>query len=479
MSGPTLSPDAEPMSTTSPPEQPTKVRYGVLGFACSLSMITYLDRVCFGKAAPEMAKELGYNGAADLWPAMTSFTVAYAVFEVPSGWLGDVYGPKRTLMRIVLWWSLFTALTGTVSAAMGGLALLVLIRFLFGVGEAGAYPNLTRALHNWLPPGQRGFGQGMVWMCGRFMGGLTPLIWLVVTVTFGLHWRAAFYLFGATGIVWCFWFWYWFRDQPHEHPAVNAAEVQLIEAGRLDIGHAHANVPWKRLLTSGNLWCLCLMYFCAAYGWYFNITYLPEFLEIEYGVGRADVLGQVYAGGPLLFGAMTCLIGGVLSDWFIRRTGNRRLGRRLFGVIGHSLCALCYALCILRPSLIGFVLAISMAAFWNDLTMGASWATCQDIGKKYAAIVAGCMNTIGNLGGAAANAVTGLIVKAQQNSVAGGSEAFKALSPEARRELLWPAYQINFVIFAAVYLVAVLLWLRVDATKPVLPEAEGHSVTTP
>ena len=134
----------------------------------------------------------------------------------------------------------------------------------------------------------------------------------------------------------------------------------------------------------------------------------------------------------------------------------------------------------MRPSTVFlFFLAISMAAFWNDLTMGASWATCQDIGKKYAAIVAGCMNTIGNLGGAAANAVTGLIVTARQNSVAGGSEAFKALSADAQRELLWPAYQINFVIFALVYMVAVVLWLRVDATRPVVPEAEGHGVTTP
>src|SRR5437868_7065837 len=133
------------MSATSPSAEPTRVRYGVLGFACSLSMITYLDRVCFGKAAPDIAKELGYTGGtADLWPAITAFTFAYAVFEVPSGWLGDVFGPKRTIIRIVLWWSLFTALTGTVGALWGGLMLLVVIRFLFGMGEAGAYPNITR-----------------------------------------------------------------------------------------------------------------------------------------------------------------------------------------------------------------------------------------------------------------------------------------------------------------------------------------------
>jgi ACS family glucarate transporter-like MFS transporter len=216
------------------------------------------------------------------------------------------------------------------------------------------------------------------------------------------------------------------------------------------------------------------MYFCAAYGWYFNITYLPEFLEKQYQVDTKDFWGQLYTGGPLILGAMTCLIGGLLSDWFIRRTGNRKWGRRLFGIIGHSLCALCYAACAFRPSLILFVLAISFAAFWNDLTMGAAWATCQDIGKKYAAIVAGCMNTIGNLGGAAASWITGEIVKARQVSQAGGEDAFKALSDADKRELMWPAYDLNFLIFACVYVVAVFFWLRVDATKPVVPEASDQ-----
>ncbi len=459
--------------TAASPAPPTRVRYGVLGFACSLSMITYLDRVCFSKAAPEIAHELGYGGVADLWPAITAFALAYALFEVPSGWLGDVFGPKRTIIRIVVWWSIFTALTGTIEdGIVSGLVLLTLVRLLFGMGEAGAYPNITRALHNWFPSDKRGFAQGMVWMSGRFMGGMTPLIWVLVTTTLGLSWRHAFYLFGIIGILWCVAFSLWFRDRPREHPKVNAAEVELIEAGRTDVGHAHATIPWLKLLSSGNLWCLCLMYFCAAYGWYFNITYLPDFLKTQYEVAKDDFWGQLYAGGPLIAGAMTCIGGGLLSDWFIQRTGNRKWGRRLFGVIGHSLCAVCYIACASRPSLLVFVLAISFAAFWNDLTMGAAWATCQDIGKKYAAIVAGCMNTIGNLGGAAAGWITGAIVKARQVSTAGGEEAFKALSDGEKRDLMWPAYDLNFWIFGSVYVLAVFFWLRIDATKAVVPQAE-------
>src|SRR5262245_2536567 len=218
------------------PDRPTSVRYGVLGLACTLSMITYLDRVCFGKAASYLVDDLGLSSVDDLKWAFTAFALSYALFEVPSGWLGDVFGPRRTLIRIVLWWSVFTALTGTVTQEgflfLSGLMTLALIRLLFGVGEAGAYPNIARALHNGFPARARAVGQGTGWMACRFMGGLTPLVWLLVTVTLGLSWRGAFFLFGVLGVIWCIAFYWWFRDRPSEHPQVNAAEVELIEAGR-------------------------------------------------------------------------------------------------------------------------------------------------------------------------------------------------------------------------------------------------------
>jgi MFS family permease len=459
-------------------EEPTRVRYGVLGFACALSMITYLDRVCFGAAAPDIKDALGLDSVADLNWAFTAFAFAYAVCEVPSGWLGDVFGPRRVLLRIVLWWSTFTALTGLVGlqvgqVVLGGVGLLVLVRFLFGMGEAGAYPNITRALHNWFPFQERGSAQGTVWMSGRLMGGLTPLVWLLLVIQWGYSWRTAFWVFGVIGLFWCVWFALWFRNRPEEKAEVNAAELQLIRAGRVDLGAAHQGVPWKRFLTSGNLWLLCLMYFCAAYGWYFNITYLPDFVE-QQGVDKNSALGAIYKGGPLWMGAVACVAGGWLTDRFIRRTGNRKWGRRLFGVIGHSACAVCYFACLFthdNPFL--FFLAISFAAFFNDLTMGPAWATCQDIGKRYAAIVAGCMNTIGNLGGALAGWATGAILKhtlAQHAQSLGKSVSDLSYAEKVAGNL--PGYQINFVIFAAVYVVAVFLWLGIDSTKPVVPEEE-------
>ena len=170
-----------------PAARETRIRYRVLAFACVLSMITYVDRVCFGAAAPKLAAELSLSGVADLKWAFSAFAIAYAVCEIPSGWLGDSWGPRSTLIRIVLWWSLCTALTGAVglrvgAVTLGGLGTLILLRFLFGAGEAGAYPNITRALHNWFPIEEQSTAQGWIWMSGRRMGGLTPLMWTLLTV---------------------------------------------------------------------------------------------------------------------------------------------------------------------------------------------------------------------------------------------------------------------------------------------------------
>jgi nitrate/nitrite transporter NarK len=474
-------------------------------------MITYLDRVCFASVAPHIQEEFGLS---DTQKGMlfSAFALAYAAFEVPSGWLGDVFGPRKTLIRIVLWWSAFTALTGMITPIASlpwlGFAAMLSVRFLFGVGEAGAYPNITRSFHNWFPFTERGFAQGVVWMAGRFGGGITSFVVLALfytsvvngnTVT---HWRHVFWLFGALGIAWCLLWWWWFRDRPEENPQVNLAELELIHGGtslslppseplgrtwaRAEqehikqveerIGHgeegipleapaiverdivlphddaSHRNVPWRRLLTSSNLWTLCAMYFCAAYGWYFNITWLPGYLNEEYGVSKESwgyATASLMFGLPLLLGSFACFLGGVLTDRFIKRTGNRRWGRRIYGVAGHGLCALCYFLSLYARHPWVFVVAIALAAFANDLTMGSAWAVCLDIGKRYSGIVSGCMNTVGNLGGFVAGTATGLVLQ-------------HFGKPQG--------WTVNFLTFGGVYVVAALLWLRIDSTRSVVDD---------
>ena len=464
---------------------PTRIRYGVLAFACALSMITYLDRVCFGTVAPMIKKEFSLTDD-QKGLLFSAFALAYALFEVPSGWLGDVFGPRKTLIRIVLWWSLFTALTGLIWPFTTPqtewiwlpFAALVAVRFLFGLGEAGAYPNITRAFHNWFPFKERGSAQGTVWMAGRLAGGITPLIVtaLILTVkdeagnVLAVHWRHTFWIFGVLGVGWCIIFWMWFRDRPEKDPRVNQAELDLIRGDGTHTEAAHANVPWLKLFSNVNLWMLCLMYFCAAYGWYFNITWLPGYLKDQYGITEGDKWSAEFwtfslmAGMPLLLGSMACLFGGLLTDRFIRVTGNRKWGRRLFGVVGHGVCALCYFLSLWANNAWLFVLAIAFAAFWNDMTMGSAWASCQDIGRKYAGIVSGCMNTIGNLGGAIAGYATGFVLKMHTDALPDGASA------EALKEAVRKGWHVNFVVFALVYVAATIFWLLFDATKPVVPD---------
>jgi ACS family glucarate transporter-like MFS transporter len=458
-------------------EKPTQVRYGVLAFACSLSMITYLDRVCFGTVAKNIQEEFGLSETQKGW-LFSAFALAYAAFEVPSGWLGDVFGPRKTLIRIVLWWSFFTALTGLIYPQMvGAFTLLFLVRFLFGMGEAGAYPNIARAFHNWFPFQERGFAKGAVWMAGRFAGGVTPLIVFALlyeeTDAAGvkvIHWRHMFWIFGSLGAAWCVLFWMWFRDRPEQKATVNQAEIALIQQG--EIPHAAGfRVPWAKILGNWNLGILCLMYFCAAYGWYLNITYLPGLLKDYYGVTYTEKWTpdfwrtSLMTGMPLLMGSVACLLGGLATDFFIRKTGNRKWGRRLFGVVGHSLCALCYFSGLLVDSAWGIVLAISFASFCNDLTMGAAWASCLDIGKRYSGIVAGCMNTVGNLGGFTAGFLTGWILDLYKT---GDAPVVIAASHK-----LGPGWTVNFIIFGSVYVLATILWFFFDATKPVAPEERG------
>jgi ACS family glucarate transporter-like MFS transporter len=448
----------------------------VVAFACSLSMITYLDRVCFGAAAPLVSADLGLSGVADLKWAFTAFTISYAIFEVPTGWLGDTFGPRKTLIRIVLWWSLFTALTGLVGLkvagiTLGGLGTLCLVRFLFGMGEAGAYPNIARALANWMPVEKRGRAQGWVWMSGRLMGGLTPLVWLLLVAGIGtyappLHWRGAFLVFGLIGIVWCVFFALRFRDRP-PRPVESSTDMPT----DTPLGYEHAQVPWRKLFTNFNLLTLCVMYACMSYGWYFNITYFPSFLETQHHVSPQSFLGSIYKGGPLLFGSVGCLIGGFWTDRILRGSGNRVLARRIPGILGQLLCTLCYIGAAFAPNAFWVFLFISLAAFGNDLMMGATWATVQDIGGRFTAITAGCMNTMGNLGGAVSGWVIGTTL---QNSLLHQAQSagvkVSELSTSDRFVALDTGYKWCLYSFVVTGTIAVLCWLSINPNKRLTEE---------
>jgi MFS transporter, ACS family, glucarate transporter len=399
--------------------RPTWVRYQVLTWVCSLSMLTYIDRVCIKKVAPDMSRDLGLS-AQEFGLVFAAFGVAYALFEIPSGWLGDRFGPRKVLTRIVLCWSLFTALTGCVwpfrldsgyalplpsflthrlsdlpaevPLVFNGLLLLLVIRFLFGAGEAGAYPNAARALRNWFPYSRRGRAQGLLWMAGRWGGALAPPLISLLALRFG--WRGAFVAFGLVGVGWATAFAYFFRNSPAEHPGVNPAEAALIQEG----GRENAAPPplsWATMLRSPTLWLLSARYFCSNAGWCFFITWDVKYYEAVLGLhGRALDLA---ASAPLFCGGIACVLGGFGTDALVRRWG-RRWGRTLQGGTAYFLGALFFLLALLAENPILSVVCLCLASFAKDFAMAVSWSTCLDIGDRYSGTVGGFMNMVGNLG---------------------------------------------------------------------------------
>jgi ACS family glucarate transporter-like MFS transporter len=460
---------------------PTRVRYQVLVLACLLAALTYLDRICFGAAAPLIIKELGLTSVADLKWAFAAFAIAYGLFEVPTGWWGDRFGPRRVLIRVVLWWSFFTTLTGLVGwqaagLTFGGLAFLIVVRFLFGAGEAGAFPNIARALQNWFPPQARARAQGCVWMTARLAGGLTPLLWTYLVAGTEdtsplVSWREAFLLFGLLGVLWCLLFAWRFRNRPEEHVDVNPAERDVIAAGRAEQPTAPDRVPWIAILFSRNLLCMYVMYFSITYGWFFNVNYLPDCLETRYGVERTSPVGSLFKGGPFILGAIGCLLGGYCADALLRRGTSLRWSRRLPGLIGLVLCAGCYLTAARMPSAWSFALAIALAGFCNDLVMGGAWSTCQDVGGRHTAVVAGCLNTAASIGAALASWASGEVLQWYLDARA--SEL--GIAVERLRDREWASertaalaagYEANLLIYAAVTLVAAIAWLGANAERP-------------
>lgn len=414
----------------------TRVRYAVLALVCSLSVVTYLDRVCISGSAPYIVTELGLSPS-QMGFVFSAFIIAYAAFEVPTGWWGDLIGPRKVITRIVVWWSVFTTLTGLVHSLWS----LITVRFLFGCGEAGAYPNTTKVISRWMPTLERGFAQGMVWMFGRLGGAFAP--GLVIYMIGHMGWRATFGVFGGLGLIWAVFFWLWFRDTPREKPSVNAAELRKIQGGlpaRRPLREAHPGTPWKRLLSNGNLWNICWMYFCQAYGWYFYITWLPTYLKAR---GSSMLEAGIYGGMPLFFGAIGCGLGGLLTDFLVRRTGDLR-NRRYIGFAGFFVGSLCLLSSIWWKDPRASVLAISLASFFGDLTMGSSWAVCLDVGREFAGTVSGCMNAWGNLGGAFGPVVTGYLVQH------------------------FGSWNLPIALSSGIFFLGALLWLRIDPTKSVL-----------
>jgi MFS family permease len=389
-------------------EHSSNARRIVLWFAITLAIITYVDRVCISQAAPKMQEELGLTKV-QMGYAFTAFGWAYAVFEIPGGWLGDRIGPRKVLMRVVTMWSIFTIATGWA----WNLWSLIVSRFFFGVGEAGCFPNITKAFSNWFPMSERVKAQGILWLSARWGGAFTPLLvgWMLASGNdgnfgLGLHFRWVFLIFGLLGVVWALLFFRWFRDNPKDHPSVNAAELQQIG----DTTHAgDHSMPWGKLLSSRTVWMLWAQYFFMSYAWYFYITWFPTYLKENF-VGKSELHLALLACVPLFFGGFGSLTAGLFSSILDRKLESIASTRRWLGVLGMGMAGVMLVVSMQISASVMSVLAIGMAAFFSDLAMPGAWGACMDVGGRHTGALSGSMNMMGQISGAIAPMAVPLIL---------------------------------------------------------------------
>jgi len=478
---------------------PTSARYIVLYFAVTLAIITYVDRVCISQASEAMQRDLGITKI-EMGYAFAAFGWAYALFEIPGGWLGDKIGPRKVLMRVVSMWSIFTVATGWA----WNLFSLVVFRFFFGVGEAGCFPNLTKAFTLWFHASERVKAQGIMWLSARWGGAFTPLLvgWMLAggpssptpsepapapsvaakadatptptatatptpassataTATptptasavqvaaapaasakksgLGLHYKWVFLIFGGLGVVWAVSFFAWFRDHPHEHPSVNAAE--LAEIGHTDrVGGEHS-IPWGKLVGSHTVWMLWLQYFFMSYAWYFYITWFPTYLKEKF-TGLGDIERALLACVPLFFGGLGCVLSGYIAAPLERKLGGRARSRRIVGIVGLSGAGLMLVLSTQLSLPILSVFAVGMASLCNDVTLPGSWGACMEVGGRHTGALSGSMNMVGNAGGAIAPMVVPMVLAVTNNN-----------------------WAMNMFMFAIAYFMGAVCWFFINSDE--------------
>ena len=420
--------------------RPSNARRVVLWFAITLAIITYVDRVCISQAAPTMQQELGLTKV-QMGFAFTAFGWAYAIFEIPGGWLGDRIGPRKVLMRVVGMWSIFTIATGWAWSLWS----LIVCRFFFGVGEAGCFPNITKAFSNWFPMSERVKAQGVLWLSARWGGAFTPLLvgWMLASGSdgkfgLGLHYKWVFLIFGMLGILWAILFYRWFRDNPKDHSSVDAAEMEHIG----DTTHSgDHSMPWDKLFSSRTVWMLWGQYFFMSYAWYFYITWFPTYLKENF-VGLSDLQRALLACVPLFFGGFGALAAGMFSSFLDRKLKSVALTRRLLGVAGMGMAGVMLVVSMQFSASSYSVLAIGMAAFFSDLAMPGAWGACMDVGGRHTGALSGSMNMMGQISGAMAPMAVPVILLYTDNN-----------------------WSINIGLFAVSYFLGAACWAFVNSDE--------------
>ena len=425
--------------------RPIAARFGVLVFLCTLALLLYIDRVCIGQAATSIRRDLGLSETQMGW-VFNAFILPYCLFEVVTGHWGDRYGSRRVMTRIVLWWSAFTALTG----AAVGFWPLVAYRFLFGAGEAGAFPNAARVVTRWFPAGERGLARGSITTTSQLGGAIAPPLAAFFIGLVG--WRWTFAIFGAMGIVWAAAFFWWFREDPEEFERgeKSAAPIEKQQASE------HHAIPWSVVLASPNVWLLGTIMTVGATLFYMLFQWYPTYLKEARGL--SEQASGWFGGIALAGGALGCITGGFVSDLIIRHTTERKWSRRLCGS-GMLLCA-ALALLGVRYSESALVASLLCAAalFFLQVSIPTWWTVVAEISGRHGAAMFGLMNGMGGLGVMVLNALVGNLIDAGK---AAGTPLVEVWRP------VFDGVAIGMVVGA-------VCWLLVDATRSIV-ERGGRS----
>ncbi|MEO8017310.1 MAG: MFS transporter [Pseudomonadota bacterium] len=415
-------------------QRPTRARFVVITFMVTLAMVTYLDRACIGAMKQQIAGDFRLDDAEMGW-VFTAFILAYAIFEIPTARWADRHGAGSVLTRIVTWWSVFTLLT---AGAFNYVSLLV-TRFLFGAGEAGAFPCVARVLSRWVPLRERGTAKG-IFFSGAYASAALTTFTVSALLPF-MSWRTILIVFGGVGFIWVMAWKRWFRDEPTDHPAANEAERALIIADRTPVlPHPSGWAYWRRILQQRNVVLLCLSYMPNCATFYFCITWLPSYLREHHGF-ESTQLGAL-AALPLALSIATQFLGGFWSDKIALRFG-LRAGRRAPGIAGYGVAALFVigATLTADPKTAAVLFALTVATCM--LTTAASWSTCVDIGREHSATVSATMNTSGQIAAIVMPPVVGYSLKWFGN------------------------WNVPFYLLAGLFVMGALCWVFIDPKQPV------------
>jgi sugar phosphate permease len=391
------------------PQRSTNMRWLILSIMCLMYLITYIDRACISVVAPAISKEFGFSKT-QMGIIFSAFAWAYALGQIPGGWLGDRFGPRKVLSTLVVFWSVMTAMT----ARAFGFTSFVAIRVVFGLGEAGAFPTSTRAAQHWYPKSERGVVSAVMHSSGLVAVSLVPP--LVVAIMQAWGWRATFYLFGMLGLLWTIIYYLVYRDLPEEHKGVNQAELAHIRGrsasnaiNKINEAFQRPRVPWRLILRSPNTWFLSIGSGCFQYSMYFFVYWLPSYLVDHHHVSIRNM--GVLASLPLLAGVVGGVTGGVVSDWMYKKTGNLRNARRIVCVVSMmgSAVLLVPSALFAKPTVV--VWCMSGSLFFLSMVLGPAWAVAMDIGKQYSGSVSAVMNTVGSGFGAISPIVFGFLTQ--------------------------------------------------------------------